>query len=89
MTATRGGEAASVPSKCFLLKINNKTKQQEKKIEGIKEFNKLMILFSSELVIWKQLSFKGVKRVTNTTTVPIVGLVPLANVGAGFVSDYN
>lgn len=39
--------------------------------------------------MWKQLSFKGVKHVTNTTAVPIVGLVHLADMGAGFVSDYN
>lgn len=40
VTATRGGEAASVPSKCILSKINNKTKLQGKQIEGIKDFNK-------------------------------------------------
>lgn len=40
VTATRGGEAASVLSKCFLSKTNNKTKLQGKKIEGIKDFNK-------------------------------------------------
>lgn len=49
-----------------------------------------MILFSSELFSWKQLSFKGVKHVANTAAVPIEGLIRLTDMRAGFVSaTYN